>query len=38
VFVPDVEVKLRVDRKKEFKPSCHPWLRLRKSSSRFAGR
>jgi hypothetical protein len=24
VFVPDVEVKLRVDRKKEFKPSCHP--------------
>jgi hypothetical protein len=24
VFVPDVEVKLRVDRKKEFKTSCHP--------------
>jgi hypothetical protein len=24
VFVPDVEVKLRVDRKKEFKPSWHP--------------
>jgi hypothetical protein len=24
VFVPDVKVKLIVDRKKEFKTSCHP--------------